>query len=207
MKITNIETFIVDAGWRPWTFVKVETDEGITGWGECSDGRSPHGVVGTIEDLAPHVIGQDPRAFEMRFWDMLRATRQSPGGIAAKAIAGLDCAFIDIKAKALGISVTELFGGPTRESVRIYWSHCGTSRARNHELIGVPPINSMDSITALGKEVVERGFTAMKSNIFLFDEDGGQPELHMPGFGRNFEAPELNWSRDLIARLAHVTRQ
>ena len=130
MKITNIETFIVDAGWRPWTFVKVETDDGITGWGECSDGRSPHGVVGTIEDLKPHVVGKDPRAFEMRFWDMIRGTRQSPGGIAAKAIAGLDCAFIDIKAKALGISVTELFGGPTRDKVRVYWSHCGTSRAR-----------------------------------------------------------------------------
>ena len=64
----------------------------------------------------------------MRFWDMLRFTRQSPGGIAAKAIAGIDCALIDIKAKALGISVAELFGGPTRGKVRVYWSHCGTSR-------------------------------------------------------------------------------
>ena len=91
MKITNIETFIVDAGWRPWTFVKVETDEGITGWGECSDGRAPHGVVGTITDLHSTLIGQDPRAFEARFWDMLRSLRQSPGGIAAKAIAGVEC--------------------------------------------------------------------------------------------------------------------
>ena len=89
MKITNIETFIVDAGWRPWMFVKVETDEGITGWGECSDGRSPHGIEGTIRDMKPLLIGKDPRAFEMRFQDMYRITRQSPGGIAAKAIAGL----------------------------------------------------------------------------------------------------------------------
>ena len=96
MKITNIESFIVDAGWRPWGFVKVETDEGITGWGECSDGRSPRGVDGTIEDLKPVLIGKDPREFETRFWDMLSATRQSPGGIAAKAIAGLDCALIAI---------------------------------------------------------------------------------------------------------------
>ena len=80
-------------------------------------GRSPHGIEGTIRDMKPLLIGQDPRAFEMRFQDMYRATRQSPGGIAAKAIAGLDCAFIDIKAKALGISVTELFGGPTRQQV------------------------------------------------------------------------------------------
>ena len=172
MKITNIETFIVDAGWRPWTYVKVETDDGITGWGECSDGRSPHGIVGTITDLKPVLIGQDPRAFEARFWDMARATRQSPGGIAAKALAGLDCAFIDIKAKALGVSAAELFGGPMRDKVRVYWSHCGTSRVRHHELIGVPPIETWDDVTALGKEVAARGFTALKTNVVMPGQDG-----------------------------------
>ena len=180
MKITNIETFIVDAGWRPWTFVKVETDEGITGYGECSDGRNPNGVVGTIKDFTPLLIGRDPRPYEMRFWDMIRGSRQSPGGIAAKAIAGIECALVDIKAKALGISVVELFGGPTRDDVRVYWSHCGSSRARNYELIGVPPLKSMDDIAALGREVVERGFTALKTNIIF---PGDQASVHFGGFG------------------------
>ncbi len=179
MKITNVETFIVDAGWRPWTFVKVETDEGVTGYGECSDGRTPRGVVGTIEDLKPLLIGSDPRAYEMRFWDMVRGSRQSPGGIAAKAIAGVELALIDIKAKALGISVVELFGGPTREKVRVYWSHCGTSRARNSELLGTPPLSSMSSIADLGREVVERGFTALKTNIIL---PGDPASVFSPGF-------------------------
>ena len=102
MKIANVETFIVDGGWRPWIFVKIETDEGLVGYGECTDPRSPHGVLGTIQDLTSVLIGQDPRAYEMRFWDMLRATRQSPGGIAAKAIAGVDCALLDVKAKLWG---------------------------------------------------------------------------------------------------------
>ena len=180
MKITNIETFIVDAGWRPWTFVKVETDEGVTGYGECSDGRNPNGVVGTIKDFTPLMIGRDPRAYEMRFWDMIRGSRQSPGGIAAKAIAGIECALVDIKAKALGISVVELFGGPTRDDVRVYWSHCGSSRARNYELIGVPPLKSMDSIAALGREVVERGFTALKTNVIF---PGDTASVHFGGFG------------------------
>ena len=180
MKITNIETFIVDAGWRPWTFVKVETDEGITGYGECSDGRNPNGVVGTIKDFTPLLIGRDPRPYEMRFWDMIRGSRQSPGGIAAKAIAGIECALVDIKAKALGISVVELFGGPTRDDVRVYWSHCGSSRARNYELIGVPPLKSMDDIAALGCEVVERGFTALKTNVIF---PGDQASVHFGGFG------------------------
>ena len=51
MKITGIETFVVDAGWRPWQFVAVRTDAGITGYGECSDGRNPYGVVSTVHEF------------------------------------------------------------------------------------------------------------------------------------------------------------
>tara|TARA_B100000686_G_scaffold201502_1_gene208421 strand:- start:1559 stop:2770 length:1212 start_codon:yes stop_codon:yes gene_type:complete len=167
LKITDIKTFIVDAGWRPWMFVKVETDEGIYGWGECSDGKLPNGIDGVIRDLKPVLIGKDPRAFEMRFTEMLINTRQSRWGVAAKALAGLDCAFIDIKAKALGISVAELFGGPTRDKVRVYWSHCGSSRIRHSDILGTPPINSWADVTALGKEVKARGFTALKTNVLL----------------------------------------
>lgn len=180
MKIRDIETFIVDAGWRPWTFVKVQTDEGISGYGECSDGRNPYGIVGTIEDLKPLLIGKDPRAYEMRFWDLIRGTRQSPGGIAAKAIAGIECALIDIKAKALGISVVELFGGPTREKVRLYWSHCGTTRAHHYQLMGTPPLGTMEDVAKLGKEVVSRGFTALKTNIVI---PGNPASVYFSGFG------------------------
>ena len=45
MKVTNVETYVVDAGWRPWIFVQIDTDQGITGFGECSDGRNPKAVV------------------------------------------------------------------------------------------------------------------------------------------------------------------
>ena len=198
MKITNIETFIVDAGWRPWTFVKVETDEGVTGYGECSDGRNPNGVVGTIKDFTPLLIGRDPRPYEMRFWDMIRGSRQSPGGIAAKAIAGIECALVDIKAKALGISVVELFGGPTRDDVRVYWSHCGSSRARNYELIGVSPLKSMDDIAALGREVVERGFTALKTNVIF---PGDTASVHFGGFGGGPGTTDGNVSSQVLRHI------
>jgi L-alanine-DL-glutamate epimerase-like enolase superfamily enzyme len=198
MKITNIETFIVDAGWRPWTFVKVETDEGVTGYGECSDGRNPNGVVGTIKDFTPLLIGRDPRPYEMRFWDMIRGSRQSPGGIAAKAIAGIECALVDIKAKALGISVVELFGGPTRDDVRVYWSHCGSSRARNYELIGVPPLRTMDDIAALGREVVEKGFTALKTNVIF---PGDSASVHFGGFGGGPGTTDGNVTSQLLRHI------
>ena len=180
MQITDIDTYVVDGGWRPWVFVKVQTDEGITGYGECSDSKNPYGIIGTIKDIKPTLIGKDPRAYEMRFWDMIRSTRQSPGGIAAKAIAGIECALIDIKAKALDISVVELFGGPTREAVRLYWSHCGTTRATHAELLGTAPLRSMDDISELGHEVVGRGFTALKTNIVM---PGVPADVFFPGFG------------------------
>ena len=198
MKIINIETFVVDAGWRPWIFTKVETDAGIIGYGECSDGRNPNGVVGTIKDLTSLLIGKDPRAYEMRFWDMIRGSRQSPGGIAAKAIAGIECALVDIKAKALGISVVELFGGPTRDDVRVYWSHCGSSRARNFELIGVPPLRTMDDIAALGREVAEKGFTALKTNIVF---PGDPASVYFPGFGGRSGTTDGNVTSQLLRHI------
>ncbi len=167
MKITGIDTFVVDAGWRPWQYIAVRTDEGITGYGECSDGRNPYGVVETAKEFEAILIGQDPRPVEARYWDMYRMGRQSPGGIAGKAIAGIDMALWDIKAKALGVPVYELAGGPMRERQRVYWSHCGSSRMGNAELIGVPPLNTWADVTALGKEVVERGFTALKTNPLI----------------------------------------
>jgi L-alanine-DL-glutamate epimerase-like enolase superfamily enzyme len=130
MRITSVKTFHCDAGWRPWTFVKVETDEGLAGWGECSDSRNPHGIAGCIRDFQDLLVGEDPRAIQRLYWDMLRATRQNLGGISHKAIAGVELALWDIKARALGVPVYELFGGPLRDRMRLYWSHCGTTRAR-----------------------------------------------------------------------------
>ena len=70
LAFTNIETFLVDSGWWPFLFVKIETDEGITGYGECTETRQPHGVVGSIEDFSKLLIGKDPRSFEMLLLDL-----------------------------------------------------------------------------------------------------------------------------------------
>src|ERR1051326_5421832 len=107
MRITRVEVFHCDAGWRPWTFVKVSTDEGLVGWGECSDSRNPHGVAGGVRDFEPLLVGDDPRTIERLYWDMLRAARQNLGGVSHKAIAGIELALWDIKGKALGVPVYE----------------------------------------------------------------------------------------------------
>jgi L-alanine-DL-glutamate epimerase-like enolase superfamily enzyme len=87
MKIARVEALHADGGWRPWTFVRIETDTGLVGWGECSDNRSPHGIAGSVRDLVHLLIGQDPRPVERLYWDMLRASRQNYGGVSFKATA------------------------------------------------------------------------------------------------------------------------
>ena len=182
MKVASLETLACDAGWRPWLFVKATTDDGLVGWSEVTDSHgSPTGLAGVVQDLAPLVVGRDPLAVEAIHWDLYRRTRQSPGSIVQKAIGGIENALLDLKGKALGVSVAELFGGPTRETIPLYWSHCGTTRARAWEVTGTPKLDSYDAVAALGREVVERGYRAFKTNIVV---PGDEPQVLMPGFGR-----------------------
>jgi L-alanine-DL-glutamate epimerase-like enolase superfamily enzyme len=198
VKITGIETFVVDAGWRPWQFVAVRTDSGLTGYGECSDGRNPYGVVATVRDFEAVLVGHDPRPVEMRYWDMYRMSRQSRGGLAAKAIAGIELALWDLKAKALGVPVYELFGGPVRERQLVYWSHCGTSRARSYELIGAPPLKTLDDVARLGEEVVRRGFRALKTNIVY---PGDPARVHFGGFGGGLGTTDQNVTPEMLEHI------
>jgi L-alanine-DL-glutamate epimerase-like enolase superfamily enzyme len=180
MKVARLETLFCDAGWRPWIFLKATTDDGAVGWGEMTDSHgSPRGLAGIVEDLSALVVGRDARAVERIVWDLFRATRQSPGSVIQKAIGGIENALLDLKGKALGVPVYELFGGPTRETVDVYWSHCGTTRARAWEVTGTPKLASYDDVATLGREVVERGFRAFKTNIVV---PGDEPQVLMPGF-------------------------
>jgi len=168
MKITNVKPIFCDGDWRAFTFVKVETDEGLVGYGECTENRSPLGLGGCIRDLEPLLIGKDPRAVEKLYHEMCQHSRMSPGGIAQKAIAGVEIALWDIKAKALNVPLYELFGGPIRDRIRVYWSHCGTYRAQSPEMYPDKPVlKTYDDIARLGEEVVAKGYTALKTNIVI----------------------------------------
>jgi L-alanine-DL-glutamate epimerase-like enolase superfamily enzyme len=150
VRVARLETLFCDAGWRPWIFLKATTDDGLVGWAEVTDSHgSPRGLVGIVEDLSPLVVGRDARAVEAIYWELYRATRQSPGSVIQKALAGIENALLDVKAKALGVPVYELFGGPTRDSVTAYWSHCGTTRARAWEVTGTKKLVSYDDVAEL----------------------------------------------------------
>lgn len=202
MRIARIEDLHCNAGWRDFSFLKITTDDGLVGWSEFMENFGAEGLSGVIRRLGERIIGMDPRAVEKVTAFLHGLTRQTPGGINQQAIAAIENALVDVKAKALGIPVYELLGGPVRERMQLYWSHCGTWRVsfadRIKEWTGYDPIRSLDDVRRAGEEVARRGFKGLKTNIMRFDTD--PPSVHMPGFnGAGW--PALNIDSGLVSGL------
>ena len=176
MKIAKIEDLHCNAGWRDFSFLKITTDDGLVGWSEYNEGYGSAGLTAVIRRMAETLIGQDPRPIERLMTTQYAITRQAPGGMNQQAMAAIENALLDVKAKALGVPVHALFGGPVRDRLPLYWSHCGSYRFRNAEVMGVEPVRSLKDLVTLGKHVRERDFRALKTNIFRFDQN--PPYMH-----------------------------
>jgi L-alanine-DL-glutamate epimerase-like enolase superfamily enzyme len=199
MRIATIEDLHCNAGWRDFSFLKITTDDGLVGWSEYMEGYGSRGLSGVIAELGALLIGDDPRPIERHSARLYAVTRQAAGGVNQQAIAAIENALVDIKAKALGVPVYEMLGGPVRQRIPLYWSHCGTYRVGKGEqfqaMTGCAPIRSLADVERMGQEVARRGFKGLKTNIFRFD---GTPRLHMPGFMWDPSGPELNIDGDLV---------
>ena len=108
MKVTKIESLHADAGWRVFSFLKISTDDGLVGYSEYNQSYGSKGLSTVIERLSPLVVGQDPSNHERIYALLYATTRQAPGGINAQALAAIENALLDIKAKALGVPVYAL---------------------------------------------------------------------------------------------------
>src|ERR1700681_3280430 len=168
MKIVEIKDLHADGGWRTLSFLKLVTDEGIIGWSEFHEGFATPGLTGIIRKLAAGLIGADPRDVSVISSRLHAASRNDTGGAMAQAIAALENACLDVKAKALGIPVYALFGGAFRSRLPMYWSQCGTLRTRYPALFGAAPLQSLDDIVLLGQEVKASGYRALKTNVLMF---------------------------------------
>ncbi|GAA1019949.1 galactonate dehydratase [Acrocarpospora pleiomorpha] len=146
MKITRVETFLVPPR---WLFCRVETDEGLLGWGEpVIEGRA-QSVRAAVHELAEVLIGADPLRIEDHWQVMTKGGFYRGGPVLASAVAGLDQALWDIAGKARGVPVHELLGGPVREYVRAYaW------------IGGDEP----EQLREEAQRQVEAGFSAVKMN-------------------------------------------
>ena len=179
MKITRAETLHCAAGTRVWAFLKLETDDGLTGWAEFTDGGySSRGTHLVIERLAALVIGQDPANTNRLEAILHSATHEAEEGLNRRAAAAILNASLDIRAQSLGVPVAALLGGMLRDRLPLYWSHCGLGRVRMSQAGVHPPIASLSDITALGAEVRDRGFRALKTNVILFED--GAARLYLP---------------------------
>ena len=167
MKVKAYEIFQCDAGWRSFSFLKLVTDDGIAGWSEYNESFGSPGLSAVIEVLMPNVVGMDPMALELINAVLATKSTQSRGGVVRQAIAAIENALLDIKGKALGVPVYQLFGGKLRDRIPVYWSHCGSYRMRNADLVGTPPVKTYDDMTAVGREVKAKGFSALKTNIAI----------------------------------------
>jgi len=146
MKVTRITTYRVPPRWM---FLKIETDEGVVGWGEpVVEGRA-RTVEAAVHELSELVIGQDPSRINDLWQAMYRGGFYRGGAVFMSAIAGIDQALWDIKGKALGVPVHQLLGGAVRNSIRVY-SWIGGDRPAD--------------TAAAAKNAVARGFTAVKMN-------------------------------------------
>ncbi len=117
VKITKLETFLV----KPrWIFLKIHTDAGVVGLGEpLLEGRALT-MQTAIKEIEPYLLGKDPRRVVHHWQAIYRHAFYRGGPILTSALSGIDQALWDIKGKLLGVPVYELFGGPTRDRVRIY---------------------------------------------------------------------------------------
>ena len=146
MKITNITAWLV----RPrWCFVEVETDQGLTGWGEAVIEGKASTVKACVEEMTEYLIGQDPQNIE-DIWTMLyRAAFYRGGPILMSAISGIDQALWDIKGQYFQAPVYQLMGGKCRDRMKVY-SWIGGDRPSD--------------VARAAKERQEAGFTAIKMN-------------------------------------------
>jgi galactonate dehydratase len=163
-----------------------------------------------IHGLGATLIGQDPRAINRIDAALYAPSRPTAGGLTSHAIAAIVNACLDIKGKALGVPVYELFGGAVRDRLPVYWSRCGVLRARCADLFGgklidAPPVRTLDDLKAAAREARERGFKAIKTNLLLFDDKGGRQ--FAPGMtGAGIGHPELNLTDDILdALIAQLT--
>jgi galactonate dehydratase len=128
-------------------------------------------------------------------------TRPAAGGVVGEGLGAIENALLDAKAKALQVPCHVLLGGKIRDRVRVYWSHCATWRI-NHPNFYKPAITDLEGVRAIGAEARDRGFDALKTNVFIYD--GGAPRGWRPGFGVPF-LPELNVDKTVLRNLrAHL---
>lgn len=156
MKITRLRSYMVRDRDRPRLVIAIDTDDGITGWGECYNHGPDRALPPLLEYLFTQIAGHDPTRIEYLILKLTQQCRFPPGALGLAAIAAIDHCLWDISAKALGVPVYKLLGGNARDKVQVY---CGVYTAPD-------PLIARDQTAELHEKW---GFTAFKLSPFRVD--------------------------------------
>ncbi len=200
MKITDVRTASVQGNFE-WIYVRIYTDEGIIGLGECYWGPGVQDIVNRMKHL---LIDEDPHNIDWLYQKMIRGLSGagSTGGATVAAISGVDLALWDLKGKILNTPIYNLMGGRYRDKIRIY-ADCGHGAAVNAEAWKERAHNA-----------VLKGFTAIKFDIDnIAPEKFGDPNhvgsrgLRKGGWYQGQQSPISNAELDLILDLVGAVRE
>jgi galactonate dehydratase len=192
MKITDVKTFLTHDPDRPernYSFVKVYTDEGLTGLGEAGINGKELALEGLVKTYAPLLIGMDPSRIE-HIWQMLWRGQFFRGGhVHAAAVAAIDLALWDLRGKALGVPVYDLLGGKTRDYARCY---CHVQR-RGGDGAADPRRAGIDAMVAYARQQVADGWQFVRFGV----GEGGTQEQD----GIYEQSKAMRWTIDAFTAL------
>jgi len=199
VKISRIRTFKFWAAWKNWMFVRIDTDDGLHGWGEASLAGPIEAVEQTIHDIGAALVGKDPSGVEAHWQAIYHTWRWRNGPVQATAQSAIDIALWDIEGKRLGVPVCRLLGGPYRDRVRGYASHW------------LHNVTTAEAAHAGAADAVRRGFTAFKWNPFRghalrkSEHATVMHETSLMEAARAGAGPDTDIFCDLGERLSHRT--
>lgn len=152
MKITSVDTFVVGNPWKNWVFVKLRTDEEVYGIGEAAAHMRAKTVEASIKEMRDFYLGKDPFNVEHVCEGLRRLLR--PDGVHTTTISAIEVACWDIIGKSFDVPVHRLLGGTFRETLRAYANGWYTGQ------------REPDSFAEKAREVVKKGYTALKFDPF-----------------------------------------
>ena len=204
MKITAIRTAILRVV-GPCVFVKIDTDEGLTGLGECYPAAPATAIVESILAMQEHLVGQDPRDINMLHEKIRRFNlfTGAQGGTIITALSGVEMALWDLLGKSLGAPVYRLLGGKFRDRVRLYAdTGAGAIDAAGQRVTGAEAVAPdrdaamIDYSVNMARQALARGFGAIKADI----DDKDHPAKR-DAWNWTLTPPEID---SIVSRAAHI---
>ena len=206
MKVTDIKTFAVDCFRTNWVFVKVYTDEGISGVGEATLEYKEKALIGAAEHIKEYLVGKDPRDIERHYHDIYRDAYWRGGAVLMSALSAVETALWDILGKSLGVPVYQLLGGRANDKVRIYVNGWFAGAKTPEEFGEKAAVAVKRGVTAMkwdpfGKSYMEISNkdldTALRCVAAVREAVGNEVDLLIEGHGRFNVATGIRIAKEL----------